>query len=140
MSELQTDMNNLYSLYNDINRITQRHVYSAPIVVEEKKISIPVEDFKYNRVSIHIKKGDGDFVEGYNGKVISYSDTGSAMSLTAVDSNIKKRIHITSDTPGVFNVVIEDKNGTVDSKFTISHMQLKNIDEPKKLSLIKVEQ
>jgi len=115
-------------------------MYDTAVVVENKEISIPTEDFKYNRVSIHIKKGNGDFVEGYNGKVTSYNDTSSVMNLTAVDNNIKKRIHITSDTPGVFNIEVEDKNGEIDNRFTISHMQLKNIDEPKKLSLIKVEQ
>jgi len=140
MSKLQTDINNLHTLYSNINKMTRRHMYDTAVVVENKEISIPTEDFKYNRVSIHIKKGNGDFVEGYNGKVTSYNDTSSVMNLTAVDNNIKKRIHITSDTPGVFNIEVEDKNGEIDNRFTISHMQLKNIDEPKKLSLIKVEQ
>lgn len=97
------------------------------------------KQFKINRVKIYVKRGEQNPEMMYRGDVIDYDERESLTTITAntVDN---RKIIIKTDKRDAINVTVLDTNGNIQDEFNVNGMQLRDLDNPDELSVLKIEQ
>lgn len=110
-------------------------------VTEQTSTSITDLDnqFKINRVKIYVKRGDQNPEMMYRGNVIDYDERESLTTITANTIDDRKLI-IKIDKRDAINVTVLDDDGNMQDEFNVNGMQLKDLDNPDELSILKIEQ
>ena len=98
-----------------------------------------VDQFKINRVKIYVKHGEQNPEIMYRGKVIDYDDRDVLTTITASTED-NRRIILKIDKRDSIDVTVLDGNGNMQDEFNVNGMQLRDIDNPDELSILKIEQ
>lgn len=98
-----------------------------------------VDQFKINRVKIYVKRGEQNPEIMYRGKVIDYDDRDVLTTITA-NTEDNRRIILKIDKRDSIDVTVLDGNGNMQDEFNVNGMQLRDIDNPDELSILKIEQ
>ncbi len=98
-----------------------------------------VDQFKINRVKIYVKRGEQNPEIMYRGKVIDYDDRDVLTTITASTED-NRRIILKIDKRDSIDVTVLDGNGNMQDEFNVNGMQLRDIDNPDELSILKIEQ
>jgi len=117
---------------------TKQAVQKPKINLFEKQFEKIDNTFEINHVNIYIKRGDNIPEIAYRARVIGYQKRGP---ITVIDaSSGDKKLLIKIDKNNSTDVTVIDSNNNIQDEFIVHGMQFKDIDNPDKLSIIKVEE
>ena len=129
----------LYSLVEVYEQVSHRQ---RKIIVEKrlkkKKTDEPGERFEINKINIFVKRGEDNPVIMYRGTVTDYEKREAVTLIDAIDGS--KKLIIKIDKNDTVDITVLDSNDNIEDEFIVHGMQLRDIDEPDKLSIIKVEE
>ena len=118
--------------------VNKREPSRPRINLFEKNIEKMSTEFKIKNVNVYIKHGDGMPIPAYRARVVGYQEVGPVTVIEAVDG--EKKLLIKIDKNGSTDVTIIDDNNNIEDEFVVNGMQFKDVDDPTKLSIIKVEE
>ena len=122
-----------------ISQVTRPVTPRVNLFEKIDKIEKIQTEFKIKHVNIYIKHQDQPMPEiAYRGRVTMYEERGPVTVIDAQDGN--KKLLIKIDKNGSTDVTIMDQQNNIVDEFVVNGMQLRDIDEPDKLSIIKVEE
>lgn len=118
--------------------ITKQVVQRPKINLFEKQLEKIDNTFEINQVNIYVKRGDSVPEIAYRARVVGYQKRGPITVIDALSGD--KKILIKIDKNDSTDVTVIDSNNNIQDEFVVHGMQFKDIDNPDKLSIIKVEE
>lgn len=109
-------------------------IYEVADNDEEIDVEGPVRE-----INIYTKGVNGPIALSYKGQVISYNDSDKIIEISAVSSDTKEKIHVTSFNDNEEIKVSIIRNGNVIDQFVGTNMTFTDDDDPAELNIFKFD-
>ena len=145
MNHFTNDINEMGNIYDSMNKSKNRVLMLRDRIkkqhIIQEKTETHTTDFPITKINIQTVRGIGGMpTPMYNAKVVKYvKESSGNVRMTAIDNEKRKKIRLNVNVEGNVDVHIFDKNDIPDTDFS-NGMIVKDIDDPKKITIIKVEQ